>query len=70
MKGWLKLLSFMGLIFLFMGYAPKILRFNKIYLSIEKSSAEKGIDNSSVFYSEEPQSYKSEKEIKERLTNR
>ena len=50
-----------------MEFVPRMLNNISIYHEILESSEKKGIDNSAVFYSEEPMSYKAEEILKEKL---
>jgi len=67
MKKWLKLFISILAIFGFMELMPRILGKIQIYREIQKSSSEHGIDNNTIFYSEEPISYQAEHEIKEKI---
>jgi hypothetical protein len=67
MKSWLKLFLSILVVYAFIAFMPKILLSFQSYQDILKSSEKAGIDNNSIFYSDEPISYKAEKEIKQKL---
>jgi hypothetical protein len=67
MKRWLKLFLFVMGIWVFMEVAPGMMRSIVVYQKIQENSAKMGIDNSAVFYTEEPMSYKAEKAMFETL---
>jgi hypothetical protein len=70
MKRWVKLFIFLAGIWAFMEVAPLVMRSFVVYQTIQENSAKMGIDNSAVFYSEEPMSYKAEKSMIEALRGR
>jgi hypothetical protein len=67
MKRWMKLFLFVMGILAFMEVAPRMMSNIGIYREIQQNSQKMGIDNSAVFYSEEPMSYKAEKHMIETL---
>ena len=67
MKRWLKLFLCGIGIWVFMEIAPGMMRSIVVYQKIQENSAKMGIDNSAVFYSEEPMSYKAEQVMIETL---
>ena len=67
MKGWIKLALSLVAIYGFIVFTPTFLEKIKIYQNVVESSEKHGIDNNSVFYSDEPISYKAEKELKESI---
>ena len=67
MRSWLKLFLSILAVYAFIIFIPKMLMNFESYSEVLKSSEKHGIDNSSIFYSEEPISYKAEKEMKQIL---
>ena len=67
MKRWLKLFLFVAGIWIFMEIAPRLMNSISIYQEIQENSEKLGIDNSAVFYSEEPMSYKAEEAMNQKL---
>lgn len=67
MNRWIKLLFSVLAIYGFMIWAPKLLTQIEIYQKIEENSERMGIDNSTIFYSDEPISYEAAEVIGEKL---
>ena len=67
MKSWLKLICCFLAIGIFVKVLPLVLNSIKSYHLVVKNSEELGIDNSALFYSEEPLTSIAENEINENL---
>jgi hypothetical protein len=67
MKRWVKLFAFLMGIWLFIVGMPRLLGTIRIYSEIIQKANEKNIEVNAVFYSEEPMSYKAEKELREKI---
>jgi hypothetical protein len=67
MKSWRKLILFAVAIWVFVFMIPKILNEFQVYRQFVETSHSKGIDNSALFYTEEPHALQSEQILKERL---
>jgi hypothetical protein len=67
MKGWMKLLISILFLWAFVALVPDLLMNIKMYREIQQCSELNGLDNSALIYSEEPVSYRAEKEIKNKL---
>ncbi len=67
MKKWFKLMLSILVIYSFIELMPRVLENIDIYQKIQDSSASYGIDNNTIFYSEEPISYKAEQSLKDKL---
>ncbi len=67
MKKWFKLMLSILVIYSFIELMPRLLENIDIYQKIQDSSASYGIDNNTIFYSEEPISYKAEQSLKDKL---
>jgi len=67
MKKWFKLMLSILVIYSFIEVMPRVLDKIDIYQKILDSSASYGIDNNTIFYSEEPISYKAEQALKEKI---
>ena len=67
MKGWRKLILFAVALWAFVFMLPKILNEFEVYRQFVETSHSKGIDNSALFYSEEPHALQAEQKLKERL---
>lgn len=67
MKGWIKLIVSFLLVWCFVKYAPKILANIDTVQRIVENSERFGIDNSALFYSEEPLTSKAELVLSEKM---
>ena len=70
MKRWARLILYLGGIWVFIKVTPQVLNKVKIYREIIKSSDAHGIDNSTLFYSEEPATFDAENQIRENLDSK
>ncbi len=68
MKSWGRLILLVLALWAFVFVVPKILNEFEVYRQFVEISRSKGIDNSALFYSEEPHALKSEQVLKERLS--
>ena len=69
MRPWLKLVFYLLLVWSFMYLMPLILNKIPSYADVIQNSETLGIDNSALFYSEEPLTSRAELELNERLTS-
>jgi hypothetical protein len=68
MKSWARLILLVLALWAFVFVVPKILNEIEVYRQFVEISRSKGVDNSALFYSEEPHTLKSEQELKERFS--
>jgi hypothetical protein len=67
MKNWFKLFLYLLMIWSFVYLMPLILNKIPSYADVIQNSETLGIDNSALFYSEEPLTSSAEMELRERL---
>ena len=70
MKRWLRLIVLTTAVWAFILIIPRILGKIEVYHQFMESSRSKGIDNSALFYSEEPHALESERILKEKLKSK
>ena len=70
MRSWFKMLACLVAVWGFIKIIPLILENINSYKAVIERSEELGIDNSTLFYSEEPLSFTAEQELKHRLNSK
>jgi hypothetical protein len=67
MKRYLRLLFCLIALIAFISLVPLLMKTNATYVKIQENSERMGIDNSTLFYSEEPRTSTAERVLKTRL---
>jgi len=67
MKSYLKMMLYLIIVAVFIKAFPLLLKHNHTYMEIKNNSEALEIDNSTLFYSEEPKTYIAEQELATRL---
>ena len=70
MRSWLKMFACLVAVWGFIKIIPLILENINSYQEVIERSEELGIDNSTLFYSEEPLTFTAEQELKLRLNSK